>query len=144
MKSSRSKGISFSDDGMKIKSEMGDDSEIYSSSGDDSEGGPKVNVEKIEEMIFDSDSEDEDGGGGDGGPSDGVKKERMPIMFPLRVERSRHEEKVAPPPIFKDPETGKKGGVGRRRAIKIEEGEGMEQLNIALTLLSSLIYINPS
>lgn len=65
---------------------------------------------------MDSEEEEEDG---DIGVR--INQERMPVMFPLRVERIKHEEKVAPAPIFKDPEMGKKGGKGGKK-VKVEEG----------------------
>lgn len=66
------------------------------------------------EELVDSEEEDEDIGMG-------INQEKMPVMFPLRVERIKHEEKVAPVQIFKDPEMGKRGGKGGRK-IKVEEG----------------------
>ena len=79
-----------------------------------------MNVERIEDLVDSGDEGDEDDG------EVVVKSEKMPVMFPLRVERYRHEEKERAVPIFKDPETtGKKGkGVGGRR-VKVEDGGGM-------------------
>ena len=110
-----SKGISSLEEpgGVTVKSEHPEDPDYYSPTDEDSDGGPKVNVERMEELV-DSEEEDEDIG-------IGVNQEKMPVMFPLRVERIKHEEKVAPVPIFKDPEMGKKGGKGSRK-VKVEEG----------------------
>ncbi|KAI5810923.1 RNA polymerase III RPC4-domain-containing protein [Peziza echinospora] len=123
-------------DGVKIDPDEG--IEIYSSSDEESDGGPKVNVEHLEEL-GDSEEEDdeyEDAEGdvsmGEGGLIGVGKKKigfgkggKMPAMFPLRVERSRHEEKIAPPTIFKDPETGagrKERGKKGKGGFKAEEG----------------------
>lgn len=108
---SKSKGIySLDADGVKIKSERGDDPDYYSSTDEESDGGPKVNVERIIDLI-DSDEEGDEATG---------KGEKAPVMFPLRVERIKHEERERAVPIFKDPDTNKKSKGGRK--VKLEEG----------------------
>ncbi|RPB29913.1 hypothetical protein L211DRAFT_51742 [Terfezia boudieri ATCC MYA-4762] len=117
-KSKKSRGITIDDGEARVKSER-DDPDYYSETDEESDGGPKVNVERIEDLVDSGDEEDE----GDGEVV--VKSAKMPAMFPLRVERYRHEEKERAIPIFKDPETtGKKGkGVLGGRKIKVEVGD---------------------
>lgn len=119
LKSRYSKGISSLEglDGATVKLEHPDDPDYYSPTDEDSDGGPKVNVERMEELV---DSEEED--------EIEINQEKMPVMFPLRVERMKHEEKIAPVPIFKDPEMGKKGGKGSRK-VKVEEGGTIHHMN---------------
>lgn len=133
-----SKGISALDpDGVRIKSERGDDPDYYSSTEEESDGGPKVNVERMIEMI-DSEEDDEDES-----PLKGVDK--IPVMFPLRLGRIKHEEKERAVPIFKDLDTGKKGGKGGGgRKVKLEEGGMLKRSFIILPchFLCSLTYIH--
>ncbi|KAF8421030.1 RNA polymerase III RPC4-domain-containing protein [Tirmania nivea] len=117
-RSKKSRGITIDDGGVRVKSER-DDPDYYLETEDESDGGPKVNIERIEDLVDSGDEEGEDSGGV------GVKGEKMPLLYPLRVERYRHEEKERAIPIFKDQETaGKKGkGVGGGRKVKLEGGE---------------------
>jgi len=97
-----------------------------------------VNVERIEDLV-DSEEEEDEGGG-----EVVVKREKMPVMFPLRVERYRHEEKERAIPIFKDPETtGKKGkGVGWGRRVKLEHGGMCTMLSPCFLFLFPFSFSN--
>ncbi|KAJ6260486.1 DNA-directed RNA polymerase III subunit rpc4 [Drechslerella dactyloides] len=99
------------DDGTLVKGE-------YSSS-DDSEGGPKVDVEMID-LISSSDSEG--AGGADGDEAD--TKERKPSgrgFAPVRIERHEHIDRMA--------QTGdaKKKGDAAAAAGKKDKGKGKER-----------------